>query len=49
MAGVLVLGARALRVHSLHRDGGFDRRMRVVADKLEVFEFEIVNVFNRGI
>ena len=30
---------------NLHRNGRFDRRVRVVADKLEVFKFEIVNVF----
>jgi hypothetical protein len=31
------------------RDGRFDGRVRVVADELEIFEFEVVNVFNHGI
>jgi hypothetical protein len=34
---------------ALHRDRRFDRWMRVVADQFEIFEFEIVNVFYRGI
>ena len=33
----------------LHCDRCFDRWMRVVADKLEVLEFEIANVFYGGI
>src|SRR5438876_8316831 len=33
----------------LHRDRRLDRWVRVVADKLEIFEFEIVNVFYGGI
>ena len=33
----------------LHCDGRLDRWVRVVADKLEIFEFEIVNVFYGGI
>ena len=49
MARVLVLRARALRVHALHRDGGFDRWMRGVADQFEIFEVELAEVFNRGI
>src|SRR5207237_2604433 len=32
----------------LHCDRCFDRRMRVVANKLEVLEFEIANVFYGG-
>jgi len=49
MARVLVLRARALRVHALHRDGGFDRWMRGVADQFEIFEAEITHLFDRGI
>jgi len=33
----------------LNCDGRLDRWVRVVADKLEIFEFEIVNVFYGGI
>jgi hypothetical protein len=33
----------------LHRDRCFDRWMWIVADELEVFEFEVVNVFDRRI
>jgi hypothetical protein len=33
----------------LHCDGRLDRWVRVVADKLEIFEFEIVHVFYGGI
>src|SRR5215467_4443459 len=33
----------------LHGDRGFDRRMWIVPDELEIFEFEVVNVFDREI
>jgi hypothetical protein len=36
-------------VYNLHCDRRFDRWMRVVADKLEIFELETVNVFYGGI
>jgi hypothetical protein len=36
---------RFCRYSHLHRNGRFDRWVRVVADKLEVFKLEIVNVF----
>ena len=29
----------------LHRDGRFDRWMRLIADEFEIFELELVNVF----
>ena len=34
---------------TLHRDRRFDRRMRIVADKLEILELEVVDVFHRRI
>src|SRR6266567_1454983 len=30
----------------LHGNGGFDRWMRVVADEIEIFELEIIDVFD---
>jgi hypothetical protein len=30
-------------------DGRLDRRMRIVADEREIFELEIVNIFDRTI
>ncbi len=33
----------------LHGDRRFYRRMRIVADEVEIFEFEVVNFFDRRI
>src|SRR5208282_4317207 len=33
----------------LNRDGGLDRRMRIVAGQLKILEFKVVNVFDSGI
>src|SRR6516164_5793839 len=36
----------AIPVSVLYRNRRLDRGMRVIADKLKIFEFEFVNVFN---
>ena len=43
----LLLNPRTVpKVASLYRDWRFDRWMWIVADEFEIFEFEVVDVFN---
>jgi hypothetical protein len=41
--------ARRAKVARLHRDWRFDRWMWLVPDEFEIFEFEVVDVFDSRI